>query len=104
MRLPGPLVGPGTVPIISGVPWRFALPPESPEGTRRVALARWITDPRNPLTWRSIANRVWLYHFGRGIVDSPSDFGRMGQTPTHPELLDWLAAEIRDRSRRAMDR
>ena len=98
VRNPGPLVGPGTVPVIQGVAWRFDLPKESREGDRRVALARWITDGRNPLTWRSIANRVWLYHFGRGIVDSPSDFGRMGQLPTHPELLDWLAAELRDHS------
>jgi hypothetical protein len=92
----GPLVGPGTVPLIEGVAWRFELPQESREGDRRVALAHWITGQRNPLTWRSIANRVWLYHFGRGLVDSPSDFGRMGQLPSHPELLDWLAAEIRD--------
>jgi uncharacterized protein DUF1553/uncharacterized protein DUF1549 len=96
VRTPGPLVGPGTVPIIEGVAWRFELPKNSRESDRRVALAHWITSDRNPLTWRSIANRVWLDHFGRGIVDSPSDFGRMGQLPTHPELLDWLAAELRD--------
>jgi len=66
------------------------------EGGRRAALARWIADPANPFVWRSIVNRVWLYHFGRGIVDTPGDFGRMGQRPTHPELLDWLAAELRD--------
>ncbi|HEY6168157.1 MAG TPA: DUF1553 domain-containing protein, partial [Verrucomicrobiae bacterium] len=60
------------------------------------ALSKWLTDPQNPLTWRSIVNRVWLYHFGRGLVDTPNDFGRMGQLPTHPELLDWLAAEFRD--------
>jgi hypothetical protein len=98
IRSPGPLVGPGTVPIIEGVGWRFELPKDSRESDRRVALAHWITSDRNPLTWRSIANRVWLDHFGRGIVDSPSDFGRMGQLPTHPELLDWLAAELRDHS------
>jgi Protein of unknown function (DUF1549)/Protein of unknown function (DUF1553)/Planctomycete cytochrome C len=96
VRNPGPLVGPGTVPLIEGVAWQFDLPKESHDGDRRVALTHWITDSRNPLTWRSIANRVWLYHFGRGIVDSPSDFGRMGQLPSHPELLDWLAAELRD--------
>ena len=64
-----------------GVPARFDLPPDAPEGERRAALARWLTDPRNPLTWRSIVNRVWQYHFGRGLVDSPNDFGRMGRTP-----------------------
>jgi len=94
----GPLVGPGTVPIIEGAAWRFDLPQNAGEGDRRVALAHWITSDRNPLTWRSIANRVWLDHFGRGIVDSPTDFGRMGQLPTHPELLDWLACELRDRA------
>ncbi|HBI44416.1 MAG TPA: hypothetical protein DDY78_16415 [Planctomycetales bacterium] len=66
------------------------------EGGRRAALAGWIADERNPLTWRSIVNRVWHYHFGRGLVDTPSDFGRNGSRPTHPELLDWLAVEFRD--------
>jgi mono/diheme cytochrome c family protein len=89
-------VGPGALPVIAGVPARFSLDESAPEGDRRAALARWITDARNPLTWRSIVNRVWEYHFGRGLVDSPNDFGRMGQHPTHPELLDWLAAEFRD--------
>lgn len=72
------------------------LPTSATDGQRRVALAQWLSDPRNPLTWRSIANRLWLYHFGRGLVDTPNDFGRMGERPTHPELLDWLACEIRD--------
>ncbi len=72
------------------------VPANSTDGKRRAALARWLTDPGNPLPWRSIANRVWQYHFGRGIVDTPNDFGRMGALPTHPELLDWLAVELRD--------
>ncbi len=66
------------------------------EGARRAALAKWISDPRNPLTWRSIVNRVWHYHFGRGLVATPSDFGRLGATPSHPELLDWLTATFQE--------
>jgi Protein of unknown function (DUF1553)/Protein of unknown function (DUF1549) len=69
---------------------------EGNEGSRRAALAGWVADDRNPLTWRSVVNRVWHYHFGKGIVDTPSDFGRNGSRPTHPELLDWLAVEFRD--------
>ncbi len=57
---------------------------------RRTALAQWIGNKENPLTTRLIVNRIWQQHFGRGIVQSPSDFGRLGQPPTHPELLDWL--------------
>ncbi|PYK99307.1 MAG: hypothetical protein DME19_09165 [Verrucomicrobia bacterium] len=61
------------------------------EGSRRAALALWMTDRRNMPARRSIVNRVWQYHFGRGIVETPNDFGHMGAAPTHPELLDWLA-------------
>ncbi|MEK6246655.1 MAG: PSD1 and planctomycete cytochrome C domain-containing protein, partial [Planctomycetales bacterium] len=61
---------------------------------RRLALARWIASPQNPLTARVIANRLWHHHFGRGIVATPSDFGKTGIPPTHPELLDWLASEL----------
>src|SRR5207237_1964345 len=75
---------------------RFRLADGAAEGERRAALARWLTDPRNSLTWRSIVNRVWQYHFGQGIVETPNDFGRMGGRPSHPELLDWLAVEFRD--------
>ncbi|MCC6492666.1 MAG: DUF1549 domain-containing protein, partial [Pirellulales bacterium] len=75
---------------------RFDDLPSDDEAARRAALAHWIVDRRNPLTWRSIVNRVWQYHFGRGIVDTPNDFGRMGSLPTHPELLDWLACEFRE--------
>jgi hypothetical protein len=59
-----------------------------------VKVAAWITDPANPLTARVIVNRLWHYHFGTGIVATPSDFGNMGAKPTHPELLDWLASEL----------
>ena len=61
---------------------------------RRLALARWIASPKNPLTARVAVNHIWLRHFGRGIVDTPSNFGRNGHSPTHPELLDWLAMEL----------
>ncbi|HVW01919.1 MAG TPA: DUF1553 domain-containing protein, partial [Planctomycetaceae bacterium] len=95
-KLPGREVGPGTVGCVAGLPSRFEFSSEAPEGARRAALAEWVVDARNPLTWRSIVNRIWGLHFGRGIVDSPNDFGRMGSLPTHPELLDWLAVEFRD--------
>ncbi|MBX9584058.1 MAG: DUF1553 domain-containing protein, partial [Gemmataceae bacterium] len=93
---PGKEVGPGAVAAVPGANGRFDLSPTHAEGERRAALANWVADPNNPLTWRSMTNRVWQYHFGRGIVETPSDFGKMGQSPTHPELLDWLAAEFRD--------
>jgi mono/diheme cytochrome c family protein len=93
---PGKEVGPGAIAGIPGINGRFELPPNHTEADRRAALAKWIADPNNPLTWRVMANRVWQYHFGRGIVDTPNDFGKMGQPPTHPELLDYLAAELRD--------
>jgi hypothetical protein len=61
---------------------------------RRMALARWLVSPDNPLPARVMANRIWQHHFGRGIVRSTSNFGMMGDPPTHPELLDWLATEL----------
>jgi hypothetical protein len=91
---PGKEVGPGALSVLTFAPARFSLPPDAGEGERRAALAHWITDPKNPLTWRSIVNRVWQYHFGRGLVETASDFGRNGALPSHPELLDWLAAEF----------
>lgn len=75
-------------------PSRYRLQANTPEAERRRALAEWITNERNPLTPRVLANRIWHYHFGTGIVDTPSDFGYMGGRPTHPELLDFLAAKL----------
>jgi hypothetical protein len=73
---------------------------------RRLALANWMTDRKNPLTARVAMNHLWARHFGRGIVPTPSDFGRAGRPPSHPQLLDWLAAEFmaRDWSMKAMHR
>ncbi|HVR74460.1 MAG TPA: DUF1549 and DUF1553 domain-containing protein, partial [Planctomycetota bacterium] len=72
-------------------------PPTDVESTgRRAALAAWIVDPANPLTARVIVNRVWQHHFGRGISGTPSDLGAMGDRPTHPDLLDWLARDLMD--------
>ena len=90
------VVSPGALACVDELPVDFAIAPSQPEGARRAALADWLVDPRNPLTWRSIVNRVWQYHLGRGLVDTPNDFGRNGSQPTHPELLDWLATEFRD--------
>jgi len=86
-------VTPGAPSCVDGLTVTFPTGPEN-EGQRRAALAEWLTDARNPLTRRSIVNRVWQYHFGRGIVATPSDFGRNGIAPTHPELLDYLTAEF----------
>jgi hypothetical protein len=92
---PGPEMSPGGM---SAMPVAFSVPEQSrsDEGARRAAFALWLTDDHHPLFWRSIANRVWGWHFGTGLVDSPNDFGKMGSLPTHPELLDHLACELRE--------
>ncbi len=91
VRRPQREVAPAGVACVQGPQPSFALADPSDEGQRRAALAHWLSDPRNGLLRRSIVNRVWQYHFGQGIVDTPNDFGRMGSLPSHPELLEWLA-------------
>ncbi len=71
-------------------------PPGQKAAPGRLALVSWLTDPKNPLTARVLVNRLWQHHFGRGIVPTPNDFGKLGEAPTHPELLDWLAGELVD--------
>ena len=83
-------VEPGTVAALG----KLAISEASPEQQRRLALAEWIASRENPLTARVIVNRLWQFHFGRGLVATPSDFGAAGAPPTHPELLDWLAMEL----------
>ncbi len=91
---PGAVVVPASLAVLDQVTQPYQLKPDTDEGQRRLALAKWITSDDNPLTARVLANRVWQYHFGTGIVDTPSDFGFLGSKPTHPELLDYLAAKL----------
>ncbi|HEY8506460.1 MAG TPA: DUF1553 domain-containing protein, partial [Gemmataceae bacterium] len=92
---PGEKVEPG-FPKVLGFPDPDIPEPNKGAATsgRRSVLADWIASPKNPLTARVLANRLWQYHFGRGIVPTPNDFGTLGEPPTHPDLLDWLADEI----------
>jgi mono/diheme cytochrome c family protein len=89
----GDAVVPAGLTVLQDRPSSYALP-DAPESQRRLALAKWLVAPDNPLTPRVLANRLWQHHFGVGLVDTPSDFGYMGGRPTHPELLDWLAGEL----------
>jgi len=84
-------VQPGTIQFLGN---SLALKSNAAGSERRRALAEWITNPKNPLPARVMVNRLWHYHFGRGLVGTPSDFGFNGERPTHPGLLDWLAAEF----------
>ncbi len=91
---PREIIAPGALSAIAKPAGSLGLKPDSPEGERRAALARWIAHPDNPLTARVIVNRVWRWHFGKGIVDTPNDFGAMGGSPSHPGLLDRLAVDF----------
>ncbi|MCC6142664.1 MAG: DUF1553 domain-containing protein [Candidatus Hydrogenedentes bacterium] len=90
----GDEVVPASLMALEDRPGAYALASDAPEQDRRVAFARWITHKDNPLPARVLANRIWQYHFGTGIVSTPSDFGFMGMPPSHPALLDWLAREL----------
>ncbi|PYK97876.1 MAG: hypothetical protein DME19_14690, partial [Verrucomicrobia bacterium] len=87
-------VQPGFLQILNPGPARIVPPKAVRSSGRRIALAGILADPNNPLTSRVLVNRVWQYHFGSGIVGTPSDFGVKGDRPTHPALLDWLATEF----------
>ncbi|MCM8541863.1 MAG: DUF1549 and DUF1553 domain-containing protein [Lentisphaeraceae bacterium] len=76
---------------------KIVKPAKAPKSSgRRMALAKWIGDPDNPITTRVIVNRIWQYHFGRGLAINPNDFGKLGNAPTHPELLDWMVKRFID--------
>jgi hypothetical protein len=90
----GEQVVPASLSALGAATAGYALPASARESDRRLALARWLVDRSQPLTPRVLANRIWHYHFGTGLVATPSDFGALGSRPTHPELLDWLAGEV----------
>lgn len=86
---PGPVVRRGFLTILGGQKL-----PEGAVGSGRLELAGWLTDPSNPLTARVMVNRIWQHHFGKGLVQTPNDFGSRGKPPTHPDLLDYLASRF----------
>ena len=94
-KRPGPVVEPGQLSIVTALDRPIAPPPPgSKTSHRRLQMARWVADPRNPLTARVWVNRLWQHHFGQALVRTPDNFGFTGEKPTHPELLDWLASEL----------
>ena len=96
-KQPKEIIAPGDLTIATPAGLRFDLPEKDPSletSGRRLAYAKHLTSGTHPLLGRVLANRVWLHHFGRGLVDTPGEFGKLGAAPTHPELLDWLASEL----------
>jgi hypothetical protein len=94
-HMKGDVVEPGVLSVLETMPVQFPEPPEHAASTgRRSTLAHWLVRPENPLTARVMVNRIWHYHFGQGLVRTPSDYGVRGERPTHPELLDWLASDF----------
>jgi hypothetical protein len=98
---------PGVLSVVGDNGHDYPLPPPDAKSSwRRRGFAEWLVSPDNPLTARVMVNRLWQHHFGEGIVRTPSNFGKMGELPSHPELLDWLAVEFVDKgwSLKAMHR
>jgi hypothetical protein len=92
----GDEVTPGSLDVLTQSKNDYTLDSTSAEQDRRLSLGKWLVSDENPLTPRVLANRLWHYHFGTGIVNTPSDFGFMGGRPSHPELLDWLAVQLQE--------
>ncbi len=92
---PGTVMKPGILSVAHDGEWEFPLPsPDASSSWRRRGFAQWIASPSNPLTARVMVNRIWQHHFGEGLVRTVSNFGKTGERPSHPELLDWLASEF----------
>ncbi|WP_075095052.1 PSD1 and planctomycete cytochrome C domain-containing protein [Planctomyces sp. SH-PL14] len=90
-------VAPAGLTVLAPEGSRFEIPAKSeqlPTTGRRLAFARWLTGGQNPIVPRVLVNRIWMHHFGQGIVSTPGEFGKLGSEPTHPQLLDWLASEF----------
>jgi hypothetical protein len=96
-KQPKEAMPPGGLSVLAPAGQTISFPDKNPEmdtSGRRLAFARWLTSGQQPLVARVLVNRIWLHHFGRGLVGTPSDFGALGERPTHPELLDWLANDF----------